>query len=120
MILAEKLTLLRENREIYQKDLATYLGVSVGTISNYEKGIHEPNMDTLCKLADYYGVSVDYMLGRTSNPLPVAQLSMESPQKLENLFLDLTMLSGNNLQVIQQFTRFLHKQELLAQKKSEK
>jgi transcriptional regulator with XRE-family HTH domain len=57
---------LRAEKGIYQKELADYLSVSIGTISNYEQGIHNPDFDTLCKLADYYEVSTDYLLGRTS------------------------------------------------------
>ncbi|MCM1044037.1 MAG: helix-turn-helix domain-containing protein [Candidatus Gastranaerophilales bacterium] len=117
MAFAETLTLLRENRGVLQKDLADLLGLSVGTISNYEKGIHEPNMSTLSRIADFYGVSTDYLLGQTSNPAPASKMSPEQYQKYENLFLDLTKLSDNNLQIIQQFTKFLHKQELSSAKK---
>lgn len=60
-ILAE----LRSERGIFQKELAIYLNVSVGTISNYEKGVHYPDLDTLRKLADYFGVTTDYLLNRT-------------------------------------------------------
>lgn len=60
------LTKLRTERGIYQKELATYLKVSIGTISNYEKDRHFPDPNTLCKLADYFGVTVDYLLGRTN------------------------------------------------------
>lgn len=56
---------LRLEKGIYQKELADYLKVSIGTVSNYEQGIHSPDFGTLCKLADYYQVSVDYLLGRT-------------------------------------------------------
>ena len=60
----EILTSLREERGIYQKELAAILKVSVGTVSNYENNIHFPDQDAL--LADYFGVTVDYLLGRTS------------------------------------------------------
>jgi transcriptional regulator with XRE-family HTH domain len=56
---------LRKEKGIYQKELATYLEVSTGTISNYEKGVHNPDLKALCKIADFYDVSLDYMLGRT-------------------------------------------------------
>ena len=62
----EILTSLREERGIYQKELAAILKVSVGTISNYENNIHFPDQDALLQLADYFGVTVDYLLGRTS------------------------------------------------------
>ena len=62
----EILTSLREERGIYQKELAAILKVSVGTISNYENNIHFPDQEALLHLADYFGVTVDYLLGRTS------------------------------------------------------
>lgn len=61
-ILAE----LRTEKGLYQKELAAYLRVSVGTISNYENGVHYPDPDTLCKLAEFFEVTTDYLLGRTS------------------------------------------------------
>ena len=62
----EILTSLREERGIYQKELAAILKVSVGTVSNYDNNIHFPDQDALLQLADYFGVTVDYLLGRTS------------------------------------------------------
>ena len=62
----EILTSLREERGIYQKELAAILKVSVGTVSNYENNIHFPDQAALLQLADYFGVTVDYLLGRTS------------------------------------------------------
>lgn len=62
----EIISALRAEKGIYQKELADYLQVSIGTISNYEQGIHNPDFDTLCKIADFYEVSLDYLLGRTN------------------------------------------------------
>ena len=66
MNFAERLTMLRKAKGAPLKEVAGYLQVAVSTMSNYETGVHQPNFDTLCKLADYYGVSTDYMLGRSS------------------------------------------------------
>lgn len=65
MKLGSILKQVREERGIYQKELAAHLSVSVGTVSNYEKGVHAPDPETLCKLAKYYNVSTDFLLGRT-------------------------------------------------------
>ena len=59
------LTELREEKGIYQKELAAHLNVSIGTISNYENGVHYPDLVVLCRLADYFCVTTDYLLGRT-------------------------------------------------------
>ncbi|GFH96061.1 HTH-type transcriptional regulator Xre [Lachnospiraceae bacterium] len=70
MNFGEKLYRLRVERGIYQKQLAAYLHVSVGTISNYENGIHSPDLKTLSKLASYFRVSADYLLDRTDYVAP--------------------------------------------------
>lgn len=57
---------LRKERGILQKEVATYLNVTVATISNYEKGVHAPDYETLIKLADFFDVSTDYLLRRTN------------------------------------------------------
>ena len=55
---------LRKQHNKTQKELAEYLNTKHQTYGAYEKGINEPNIKTLIKLADYYGVSVDYLVGR--------------------------------------------------------
>lgn len=77
MEFGEKLYRLRIERGIYQKQLAAYLHVSVGTISNYENGVHSPDLKTLCKLANYFHVSVDYLLDRTEYIQPIEDLDQE-------------------------------------------
>jgi transcriptional regulator with XRE-family HTH domain len=60
------LKLLRQEKKITQKELATILNLSPSTIAMYETGKRKPDSDTLKLLADYFDVSVDYLLGRTS------------------------------------------------------
>lgn len=60
---------LREKRNISQVKLAIDLGLNQNTVSRYENGIREADYETLIKLADYFNVSVDYLLGRTDNPI---------------------------------------------------
>lgn len=59
------LTLLRKEKAISQKAAAAELGISQALLSHYEKGIRECGLDFLVRCADFYGVSCDYMLGRT-------------------------------------------------------
>lgn len=62
------MTLLRKERKISQKKAAEDLGVSQGLLSHYEKGKRECGLDFLVRAADYYGVSCDYLLGRSPEP----------------------------------------------------
>ena len=55
---------LREDMDLRQKDLAAMLNVSQNTYSQYETGVIEMTASTLIKLADFYGVSVDFLLDR--------------------------------------------------------
>lgn len=59
---------IREDNDIKQKDIAKYLNVSQNTYSQYETGVISLTAEVLIKLADYYNVSVDYLLDRTDNP----------------------------------------------------
>lgn len=59
-----RLKLLRESLGISQHALARELGTSQGAIGNWESGIRQPNLDMLVKLASYFGVSTDFLLGR--------------------------------------------------------
>lgn len=61
------LTLLRKERGISQKKAAEALGISQALLSHYEKGIRECGLDFLARAADYYEVSCDYLLGRSSS-----------------------------------------------------
>ena len=60
-------TLLRKERGLSQKQAALELGVSQALLSHYEKGIRECGLAFVVKVADYYNVSCDYLLGRTAD-----------------------------------------------------
>lgn len=66
---------LRKERGILQKEVATYLNVTVATISNYEKDVHAPDYETLVKLADFFDVSTDYLLRRTDYKASISTLN---------------------------------------------
>ena len=59
------LTLLRKEKGLSQKAAAADLGVSQALLSHYERGIRECGLDFVIKVADLYGVSCDYLLGRS-------------------------------------------------------
>lgn len=63
----KKLIELRKEKKLTQSDLAEVLGISRQAYSNYEAGKRQPDNETMLKLAEYYNVSVDYLLGRNEN-----------------------------------------------------
>lgn len=59
---------LKELRgDMFQEELAEELGISRATLSHLENGRQEPNLELLEKIADFFNVSVDYLIGRTIN-----------------------------------------------------
>ena len=60
----KRLKELRKQRNLTQKDLAKILGVYPQSVGYYENNINKPDPDMLIKIADYFQVSVDYLLGR--------------------------------------------------------
>ena len=61
------ITLLRKEKGVTQKQAAVDLGVSQALLSHYEKGIRECGLDFVVRVADYYGVSCVYLLGRSAD-----------------------------------------------------
>ena len=61
---------LREDRDLKQKEIADYLMCDQSLYSKYERGERPLPLEYADKLADFYGVSVDYLLGRTNNKQP--------------------------------------------------
>ena len=64
----ETLSALRRERNISQRCAAAELGISQALLSHYENGAREPGLGFVCRACDYYGVSADYLLGRSERP----------------------------------------------------
>ena len=59
---------LRHARGLSQREAAEALHISQPLLSHYEKGVREPGLDFVSRACDFYGVTADYMLGRTQRP----------------------------------------------------
>ena len=71
-ILVKRLSKARKKKGYTQADAAKYLNCNRATITNYEIGRRNPDIETLVKLAEYYEVSVDYLLGLSAIPMSEA------------------------------------------------
>jgi len=110
MMIGERIKSLREEKKITQQELAQYLGVSQKTISNYEKEERSPDPETLRKIADYFDVTVDYLLGRSNNrkltrrdERDIEKIIEETRQRIENtegLMLDGKILNPEDIEAI--------------------
>lgn len=87
--LSDRLRDLRIKRNLSQKELAKHLGISPSIVSSYELGERIPSVDRLLALANFYGCSIDYLLGRSQKepvtPIDTAGLSTEQIQALANI-----------------------------------
>lgn len=75
MEIGKLLAQLRKERGLLQKEVANHLNMTVATISNYEKGVHLPDLNTLIVLADFFDVSTDYLLQRTDYKASISTLN---------------------------------------------
>ena len=96
MKFGERVSELRKDRGLKQKDIATELNVAVSTVSNYETDSQEPDLSNLCKLADMLGVSTDYLRGRTDIPTDINALK-------EPVYQSIT--KADVLRMMEQFSR---------------
>lgn len=70
-MLGDNLKQLRKDKGLTQQEMANLFGISRGTYAHYEINRREPDAETLSKLADFFGVTVDDLLGRESPQNPV-------------------------------------------------
>ena len=64
----ETLSVLRRERNISQRTAAAALNISQALLSHYENGAREPGLGFVCRACEFYGVSADYLLGRSDRP----------------------------------------------------
>ena len=65
---SETMSALRKERGASQRTAAAELGISQALLSHYENSAREPGLEFVCRACDYYGVTADYLLGRTDEP----------------------------------------------------
>lgn len=84
----EKLKQLRLEKHLTQSDMAKMLDITVSAYGNYELGQREPNLETLIKLADYFQVSVDYLIGHDNAIMkrPYSEIAENFIKEFQELF----------------------------------
>lgn len=84
-IFAQRLKMLRKSRKCTQLTLAELLGITRTQISDLENGKTSTSIERLCMLADYFNVSIDYLVGRTDLPIVLTDDCVElfSPEEME-------------------------------------
>ncbi len=64
----ERIASLREKHAMTQEELSAKLGITRASLSHYENNRRAPDYDTITKIAGFFNVSIDYLLGRTDDP----------------------------------------------------
>ena len=106
-----RLAELRKARGLSQRQLAEDLQISQNSISQYELGKREPNQNTLLALANYFAVSVDYLLGNTAHTSDVWHLQETLQQRPElQQLLELSLKASeedveNTLRILEALSR---------------
>lgn len=81
----DRLRALRNERNLHQSELGELLELSPSAIGSYERNLREPSYQHLVKIADLFGVSIDYLLCRTDERLTVSDYSRQDTYELERL-----------------------------------
>lgn len=68
MNFSERIVQLKLNKKLLQKDIANAIGITTRNYQRYEKGEQQPTLPVVIKLADYFDVSLDYLVGRSDDP----------------------------------------------------
>ena len=100
ILFKDRLVFLRKELNLTQYQLAEKLGFSRGQIGNYEQGSREPDQETLLKIASFFDVSVDYLLGKSDyrkfNPEKLTDKDKKDIQKdLKNIMDDFRNRTGD-------------------------
>lgn len=103
------LSQLRKEKGILQKEVANHLNMTVATVSNYEKGVHLPDLNTLIMLADFFDVSTDYLLQRTEYRASINSLNhqLSAEFTVSDLLNTVVELDAHNTQALLDYYELL-------------
>jgi len=96
--LAENVRSLRDLRKLTQADLGARAGIAAASISHFETGQRTPSLDSIVKLADALGVSIDVLVGRAS---------VESTAQVDPVFLQASRADAQTLDAVRRVTAAL-------------
>ena len=104
-MLAKKIRELRNEKGISQSSLANHLGLTQQAIAKWEKGIAEPDSVTLNKLASFFNVSVDFLLGRTNVRNPNNNTDEDFPDDVKVLMRSVSKLTDKQKEIVKRLVQ---------------
>ncbi|WP_166695562.1 helix-turn-helix domain-containing protein [Bacillus cereus] len=102
-----RLHTLRKERKLRQEDMAKQLGIARTTYAMYEQGNREPDYNTLIKLATFFEVSIDYLLGTTE----IKQITDIQDPELYQWFKDIKNTTPQKREELKKFWEFIIQRE---------
>ncbi|MEK4575996.1 MULTISPECIES: helix-turn-helix domain-containing protein [Bacillus] len=102
-----RLHTLRKERKLRQEDMAKQLGIARTTYAMYEQGNREPDYNTLIKLATFFEVSIDYLLGTTE----IRQITDVQDPELHQWFKDIKNAPPQKREELKRFWEFIVQRE---------
>ena len=84
-VFSQRLKVLRNERELSQEDLSKRTGLQATAVSHFETGTRKPSFDNLRRLADALETTVDYLMGRTDDPVAALAEGDQLFRNFENL-----------------------------------
>ena len=115
-ILPKRLVLLRKEHNLSQYTLSEKTGFSRALIANYEQGRREPDYNTLLSFANFYQVSMDYLLGRTDDKNAIYSQSKLSPDLIETI----NSLRSETIKELEQYINLLKLRDTLPHENAQK
>ena len=103
-MIIERLKKLRKEGKLTQKDIAAFLNISQPAYQQFESGKKKMNLETMKKLADFFNVSTDYLLGKTD--FPDLDLEVDIDTAIDNsVAYDGTPITDNDREIIKDFLK---------------
>ena len=100
----DRLKAVRLNNKLTQKEVANYFQTSPQSYAQWEKGLRKPSAENLQKLADFFNVSTDYLLGKTDFPEPDSDIDLDTA--IDNsVALDGTPITDDDREIIKNYLK---------------
>lgn len=115
-ILGKRIKKLREKNNLNQLELSKILNISNTTLSQYEAGNRTPNDEIKEKVADYFNVSVDYLLGRTE----ICSPEVENSKKDRCYVIDVSDLPEEAIKQIEDYIEYIRQKYSSAKRKNKR
>lgn len=122
MTFSERLKEIREENGYTQQELAETLHLTPSSVSHYENGTRQPNVEILIEMANYLDISIDYLLGFSIANIPPSQMKKSYYKSLENgkLIERLLRLDTNHRQILISVLKCIETDQFVSEKGKQK